>query len=73
VGLDVGPVGNAGGIANLLGARDVVLDTIHIDDKGRRSVFTGDLQGERAGQGSSLSGGCEALWQKLSRHCRYQD
>jgi len=51
VGLDMRPVGDARIVANLLRARDVALDTIHVDDKGRCSVIAGDLLRERGGQG----------------------
>jgi hypothetical protein len=54
VRLDVGPVGDARGIADVLDPRDIALDTIHVDDERGRSVLTGDLCGKRTGQGGFL-------------------
>ena len=46
VGLDMRPVGDAGGVAGRLDARDVALDAVHVDDGGGRAVFAGDFGGE---------------------------
>ncbi len=49
VGLDVRPIGDAGGIAGGLDPRDVALDAVHVDDSGGRAIFAGDLGGEGGG------------------------
>ena len=49
VGLDMRPVGDAGGIAGRLDARDVALDPVHVDHGGGRAVFAGDFGGEGRG------------------------
>ena len=46
VRLDVRPVGDAGGVAGRLDARDVALDLVHVDDGAGRAVFAGDFGGE---------------------------
>ncbi len=46
VGLDMRPVGDAGGVAGHLDAGDVALDAVHVDDSAGRAVFAGDLGGE---------------------------
>ena len=51
VGLDMRPVGDAGGIAGRLDARDVALDAVHVDDGAGRAVFAGDFGGEGRGHG----------------------
>src|SRR6185369_3253160 len=46
VGLDMRPVGDAGLVAGHLDARDVALDTVHVDHGAGRAIFTGDFGGE---------------------------
>jgi len=49
VGLDMRPVGNPGGIAGGLDARDIAFDAIHVDDRGGRTIVAGYADGEGRG------------------------
>jgi hypothetical protein len=50
------PVGDARVVANLLDARDIAFDAIHVDDKSRCSILTSDLLSERCLQDQFFPG-----------------
>jgi hypothetical protein len=55
VRLDMRPIGDAGCVADGLDARNIPLDAVHIYDKCRRAVLSGNFCGERGGHDLSLS------------------
>ncbi len=61
VRLDMRPVGDAGGVAGRLDARDVALDPVHVDDEGRACRIRG--RSWRRGGGHYANSGIS------TRHC----